>query len=385
MATRIANTAASILNQTVLTAAQAQNITGAKSFNRAPSAPFIVQAGSAKVSNLDADLLDGQNGSYYNDAANLTGTTLPASIVASSLAGVGTITSGVWNAGTITATAPLTINGISTANILTGGGNSQQSLLVQNTTSGTAAYSSFGLSAGSVNGALSTYSQGFTTSGTAIQASILIYGDGAGGVSIQANGAAGAIRFYSGGATERARIHASGGISLFGTTDPGAAVLRIDGKQLLFGTLSNLLDLFPTADAIAGLYVNFRSSGGGTIGSITELAGFASIAFNTSSDQRLKTDRGIAANLTGLRSLIVHDFAWLDGTLDRGVFAQEAHRVFPRAITPGTDERLPSGDLASPWQANYQAFVPDLIVGWQQHDNRIATLEAQIAQLLAKG
>lgn len=216
MATRIANTAASILNQTVLTAAQAQAITGLKTFNRSPSAPFAVQAGSAKVANLDADLLDGQTGSYYNDVANLTGTTLPSSIVASSLTSVGTITSGIWNAGALTSTGPLIVNGVSISHAVTGGANSPQSLLLQNTTSGTAAQAAFGVSAGSVNGAVTTYSQGYTTASYAIQASTTFYGDGAGGVSIVANNAAGVVRFYTGGATLRFTLDAAGQLNAAG-------------------------------------------------------------------------------------------------------------------------------------------------------------------------
>lgn len=38
----------------------AQTITGLKTFDRDPSAPFAVSVGSAKVANLDADLLDGR-------------------------------------------------------------------------------------------------------------------------------------------------------------------------------------------------------------------------------------------------------------------------------------------------------------------------------------
>jgi hypothetical protein len=46
-------------------------ITGAWTFDRDPSAPFLVTSGSAVVTNLDADMLDGQHGSYYTDAANI--------------------------------------------------------------------------------------------------------------------------------------------------------------------------------------------------------------------------------------------------------------------------------------------------------------------------
>jgi hypothetical protein len=48
--------------------------TGLITFNRQPSLPpFAITAPSAKVANLDADLLDGQNGTDYHDASLLTG------------------------------------------------------------------------------------------------------------------------------------------------------------------------------------------------------------------------------------------------------------------------------------------------------------------------
>lgn len=55
----IANTTANVSGQTVILAGRDQTITGLHTFDRDPSAPFAVSANSAKVSNLDADLLDG--------------------------------------------------------------------------------------------------------------------------------------------------------------------------------------------------------------------------------------------------------------------------------------------------------------------------------------
>lgn len=55
----IANTTSNISGQTVILAGKDQTITGLHTFDRDPSAPFAVSANSAKVSNLDADLLDG--------------------------------------------------------------------------------------------------------------------------------------------------------------------------------------------------------------------------------------------------------------------------------------------------------------------------------------
>jgi hypothetical protein len=85
-----------------------------------------------------------------------------------------------------------------------------------------------------------------------------------------------------------------------------------------------------------------------------------------------------------LRAVVVHDFTWkADGVGDRGIFAQDAHAHYPHAIVEGSDDRTASGDLARPWMTDYSKFVPDLIVGWQQHDAAIAELRAALAA--AKG
>lgn len=53
-----------------------ETITGAWTFDRDPSAPFVVTASSAVVTNLDSDYLDGQHGAYYLARANHTGVDL---------------------------------------------------------------------------------------------------------------------------------------------------------------------------------------------------------------------------------------------------------------------------------------------------------------------
>jgi hypothetical protein len=73
LAVTVSNTSASLTGKTLLKAEDAQTITGQKTFQLGASAPFIVQAGAAKVANLDADFLDGEEGTDYHDAAQLTG------------------------------------------------------------------------------------------------------------------------------------------------------------------------------------------------------------------------------------------------------------------------------------------------------------------------
>jgi len=68
----------------------AQTFTGAKTFSTAPSftaagAPFSVTSGTL-VTNLNADLLDGQTGSFYQNASNITAGTLADARLSSNVA-----------------------------------------------------------------------------------------------------------------------------------------------------------------------------------------------------------------------------------------------------------------------------------------------------------
>ncbi len=70
------------------------------------TAPLTVTSNTL-VTNLNADLLDGQHGSYYQDASNLTAGLVPSARISgvySGITGVGTITSGTWNGTALTDT-----------------------------------------------------------------------------------------------------------------------------------------------------------------------------------------------------------------------------------------------------------------------------------------
>ena len=59
MAATVLNTTAGLTGKTLMITEGAETITGLKTFDRDPSAPFAVTGSSAKVTNLDADKLDG--------------------------------------------------------------------------------------------------------------------------------------------------------------------------------------------------------------------------------------------------------------------------------------------------------------------------------------
>lgn len=93
----------------------------------------------------------------------------------------------------------------------TGAVNGQVGIAITNSTSGTGAYASEQITAGTTVATVLSHSQGFTTSGINIAASVLITGNGAGGVTLGAQDAAGVIRFVTGGAaTVHAQLDATG-------------------------------------------------------------------------------------------------------------------------------------------------------------------------------
>jgi len=376
------------------------------------------------------------------------------------------------------------------AHVFTAAGAGVNSLSVRNTQAGTG--NSAALYVGNDADAgltiVQSFASNYTASGYAQPNGSLLYAGGAGGLSIIAAAAAGAIRFYSGGASERLRIDQNGGFTFNGpgnVTIAGALSVGSSGlgsftlRNSLNGTTArtdvfigndanaNLLDIATYASgytatagfdlpngtlfyhaggggmsfytANGGASINFWTGGAkrlsvtgpgevvinelnpvsvaqvfvgadnsshivvygaandsatqtiyflacynssrGLAGAVHQ-TGATTVAFETTSDARLKIDQGRATNLEALRGVLVHDFRWkADDRWDRGVFAQEAAVVFPRAVSEGTDETTESGDLAHPWMTDYSKFVPDLIAGWQQHDAAIAQLRAELAAL----
>lgn len=176
-----------------------------------------------------------------------------------------------------------------------------------------------------------------------------------------------------------------------GNTFAGVQAMPALGLNALTATYGTVIAIattggFPGGIAIqnynasnAANFILFYNSVNGQAGNIAQ-TGATSVSYSTTSDARLKHDLGPAVDLAALRAVVVHDFTWhADGVRDRGVFAQEAHALYPRAVATGTDDLTESGALARPWMTDYSKFVPDLIVGWQQHDAELADLRALLA------
>jgi len=207
---------------------------------------------------------------------------------------------------------------------------------------------------------------------------LALYGGSADGVELFAAHASGAIRFYSGGATEVARFASDGTLHMGAATVAGGSRFGITYNGAAF----NGITLNDSSSTSGTQLIEFRIAGTTVLGSINRNAATSAVLYNTTSDIRLKRDLGVATDTTVLERLVIHEFAWLEGgAVDRGVFAQEAYAVTPRAVSVGGDARYPDGHLVKPWGVDYSKFVADLIVGWQQHDARLAALEAQVKEL----
>lgn len=259
------------------------------------------------------------------------------------------------------------------------GVNGNNDITVTNTTSGTAAFSMLRVqtTGGTANyGSLKAHSSGYTTGTVDIASSVLLQSEGSAGLVFAATHASGPIRFYSGGTTERARFDTSGNLLLNTTTALAKFSLYVPMQSQDGAAFVDTSTAFSP-----NIYIHFYNSSLGVAGSIAHPSASA-VTFNTSSDQRLKRDLGFATDVSALRALRIHDFSWTsDGVIDRNVFAQEAYAVMPRGITKGDDDPV---TVTKTWMVEKAAYVPDLIVGWQQHDATIQSLAARIAALESK-
>ena len=290
--------------------------------------------------------------------------------------GVGPNTTTVNMTGALGVSGLLTVSGFGTSSF-SAGGTGANLLNVRNTTAGTG--NSGAITVGSdvaANGVVLQYfSSTFTTSGSNVASGALINSQGVGGLSIQAENASGAIRFYSGGITERMLINTTGRVYM-NTAVGSSGWLNIESNQNSFWGMS----IKSASDVATGLFMGFVNSSNALQGSITA-SNSTTTAFQTTSDQRIKRSHGRFTDVEALRHIIIHDAEFIENAARYPmVFAQEAHQWVPEAVVPGTD----GDDMKKLWGVDYGKFTPRLIVGWQQHDATISQLAARIAALETK-
>jgi hypothetical protein len=177
--------------------------------------------------------------------------------------------------------------------------------------------------------------------------------------------AADTIAFAEGG-VESARITSAGAFIVGDTAlvASGFAGVKFDGASY------NGLGLNDSAAANTAGYIYFQSAGT-TIGSIARVGATSAVAYNSTSDQRLKENIQDAAPASALIDAIkVRQYDWKsDGSHQRyGFVAQELVSVAPEAVHAPAD---PEAMMA----VDYSKLVPMLVKEIQSLRQRVAQLE----------
>ena len=174
---------------------------------------------------------------------------------------------------------------------------------------------------------------------------------------------------------ERMRIDSSGNV-LVGTTtvvNTGKVISGFNGSSAV-GFVAN-----DTASASSGVY--FGCSLNGTfIGSIQRVGATSAVVYNTTSDQRLKSNvKDANPVLSALLNVKVRQYDWTDGDLHQeyGFVAQELESVLSDIVTKGKTEE----DM---WQLDYSRLTPHLVKAVQELSAKNDALEARLAALEAK-
>lgn len=128
-------------------------------------------------------------------------------------------------------------------------------------------------------------------------------------------------------------------------------------------------------------FLSFQHSGGGIFGTVTGNPAVGTVAYNTTSDERLKDVIGPADYEPGLvKRLSIVWFRWKaipDGSPQRGALAQEVYLIWPEAVTVGRGEPGDADFIA--WSIDWSKLVPLLILEAQETDRRLDAIEAHIA------
>lgn len=124
--------------------------------------------------------------------------------------------------------------------------------------------------------------------------------------------------------------------------------------------------------------VRFQKDSAGTPTTVGDIVGnfdANTVAYNTSSDSRLKQFiqdfDGVA--ITKALTAVQYERISNPGVIEHGVIAQDANVVYPEAVTVGGDD-----PGTRPWGVDYSKFVPVLLNALKKLIDRVETLEALV-------
>ena len=145
---------------------------------------------------------------------------------------------------------------------------------------------------------------------------------------------------------------------------------------------SYILDLNFNADSEAtdGYFINF-ADGAGSIGSV-RVASTSTVAFNTTSDYRLKENAvDVTDGLSRINALKPYKFNFIRDEQDRvqdGMFAHEVKDIVPIAVMGEKDAVDEEGNI-DPQTLDYSKLVPVMVAAIKELSTKVETLETQIS------
>ena len=221
------------------------------------------------------------------------------------------------------------------------------------------------------------YSNGATANDFRIGQGYISNTDGIAFVSNQAN----AALVFRTNATEQARIDSSGNL-LVGTTNSsatntnGIAVLGPTG-----GTTISVGHINGTANGSSYYYMLYN---GTVIGTISQ-NGTTAVAYNTTSDYRLKENvTPMTGGLATVNVLNPVTYDWVsDKSAGEGFIAHELAEVVPLAVNGEKDAVNEDGSI-KPQGVDYSKIVVHLVAAIQELSAKNDALEARLAALEAK-
>ena len=179
------------------------------------------------------------------------------------------------------------------------------------------------------------------------------------------------LLFYTNSA-ERMRITSAGNL-LVGTTSAissGFTTISYNGTAL------NGLIISESAGTSSTTFLGFNS-GATNIGNVSRVGATNAVIYNTTSDQRLKSNIADANPvLDKLMTVKVRQFDWTEGDLhqDAGFIAQELAPVLSGIVTQGKTEE----DM---WQMDYSRLTPYLVKAIQEQQVIIENLTNRLTAL----
>lgn len=172
-------------------------------------------------------------------------------------------------------------------------------------------------------------------------------------------------------------------------------IMRINSSNVLIGTTSgtgalevwsdgssrDILHLKTTYASTGSRLIGFINSSGSEIGSVIQNGG-SSVAFNTSSDYRLKEDFKTYKGLELVNKIKTYDFAWKsDSTRMYGVKAHELQAVLPYMVSGEKDAVDKDGKMITQ-SVDYSKLTPILVKAIQEQDVKMKLQEQELMKVI---